>query len=164
MPDAGIKKIVSFALTVMLIFCMCGCYLGSAAKERRAAHKTALKLFKYIQNEDIDKLTKLFSKDSRHDYDVEEDWEDFFDSVDGHIESYGRLRVTDVEVWYDGGKVSHAIIQVVFEDVVTDEGTEYEISYEHVVTDEDRDTLGIKVLELLDSDEESVAVVGGIGD
>jgi hypothetical protein len=158
------KRILAILLCVAVVFGMCGCYLGSAAKERRTAHKKALKFFEYIKDENIDKLTDMFSDDTRSEYDVEQQWEDFFDSVDGQIESYGKLKVTDSEVWYDGGKVTHALITVSFTDVVTDEGVRYdELSYEHVVTDKDKDAVGIKVLEILDSDEEEVAVVGGIG-
>lgn len=160
----NLKRVFTSVLCMAVMFGMCGCYLGSAAKERKAAHKKALKLFEYIKDENTDKLTDMFSDDTRDEYDVEEQWEDFFDAVDGEIKSYGKLKVTDSEVWYDGGKISHAVILVKFTDVVTDEGVRYdEISYYHVITDADKDAVGIRVLEILDDDEESVAVVGGIG-
>ena len=159
------KKVFAIILCMTLIFGLCGCYLGSAAKERRTAHKQALKFFKYLKNEDIDKLTELFSDNTEYDHDVEQEWEDFFDTIDGDIVSYGRLQVTDVEVWYDGGKVSHAIIRVDFRDVVTDEGVTYDrLSYDYVVKDADKDAVGITVVELTDSDNNSLAVVGGYGE
>ena len=158
------KRVFVLVLCVAVMFGTCGCYLGSAAKERKSAHRKALKFFEYIKDENIDKLTDMFSDDSRSEYDVEEQWEHFFDSVDGQIKSYGDLKDTDSEVWYDGGKVTHAVIRVRFTDVVTDEGVRYdEIGYDHVITDSDKDAVGIMVLEILDSEEESVAVVGGIG-
>lgn len=158
----NLKKALSFTLCIILIVCISGCYIGTAAKERRKAHKAALKFFKYLQSEDIDKLTAQFSKDARYNNDLEQDWEDFYYAVDGRIESYGRLRVTDRSVWYDKGKMSHCIIIVKFEDVVTNKGVTYdELSYEHVITDGDPDAIGITVLHILDEDEKTVAVVGG---
>ena len=156
------KKVFAIVLCMAIVFGLCGCYLGSAAKERRTAHKTALKFFEYLKDEDIEKLTKLFSDNTQYDYDVEQEWEDLFDSIDGYIVSYGKLQVTDIEVWYDGGKVSHAIIRVDFRDVVTDEGVTYDmLSFDHVVKDADKDAIGITVVELTDSDDNSLAVVGG---
>lgn len=51
------------------------------------------------------------------------------------------------------------------ENVVTDEGVTYDmLSYNHVVKDVDKDAIGITVVELTDSDDNSLAVVGGVGE
>lgn len=51
------------------------------------------------------------------------------------------------------------------EDVVTDEGITYDmLSHNHVVKDADKDAIGITVVELTDSDDNSLAVVGGVGE
>lgn len=51
------------------------------------------------------------------------------------------------------------------EGVVTDEGITYDmLSYNHVVKDADKDAIGITVVELTDSDDNSLAVVGGVGE
>ncbi len=94
--------------------CLCSCYIGADAKPRRQERKTALKVFKYIKNEDIDKLVDLFAEDTKDNYDVE------------------------------------------------DEGIVYKkLIYCHIIVDEDKDMVGINAFELIDSDGESVAVVGG---
>ena len=159
-------SVLALALSVTtLAFSLCGCYIGSAAKEKRKAHKTALKFFEYLKKEDIEKLTDLFSDNTEYDYDLEQEWEDFFDTIDGKIVSYGRLQVMDIEVWYEDYKVNHAIIRVDFRDVVTDEGVTYDmLSYNHVVKDVDKDAIGITVVELTDNDDNSLAVVGGVGE
>ena len=153
-------------MCIVLMFSACSCYIGADAKERRIARRTALKLFKYMQKEDTDNLVRLFAKEASREYDLEDEWDDLFDSLDGTVVSYDDLYVTAVEVWVDKGKVSHSVIQVRFTDVVTDEGTRYdEIGFSQTVVDnKEKDMIGINVLEILDENEEPVAVVGGYGD
>ena len=149
-----------------IMFSACSCYIGADARERRIARKTALKLFKYMQEEDTDNLVRLFAKETKKEYDLEDEWEELFDSLDGTVKSYGKLEVTASEVWVDKGKVSYSVITVSFNDVVTDEGTRYdEIFFSQTVVDKaEKDMIGINALEIFDEDEESVAVVGGYGE
>ena len=157
-----LKRLLALLLCVFTAACLCSCYIGADAKPRRQERKTALKVFKYIKNENIDKLVDLFAEDTKDNYDVEEEWEDFFDFIDGHIVSYGDLEVTASEVWFDHWKRTYTNMMVVYEDVVTDEGTVYKkLIYCHIIVDEDKDMVGINAFELIDSDGESVAVVGG---
>lgn len=153
-------------MCIVFMFSACSCYIGADARERRIARKTALKLFKYMQEEDTDNLVRLFAKETKKEYDLEDEWEELFDSLDGTVKSYGKLEVTASEVWVDKGKVSYSVITVSFNDVVTDEGTRYdEIFFSQTVVDKaEKDMIGINALEIFDEDEESVAVVGGYGE
>ena len=123
-------------MCIVFMFSACSCYIGADARERRIARKTALKLFKYMQEEDTDNLVRLFAKETKKEYDLEDEWEELFDSLDGTVKSYGKLEVTASEVWVDKGKVSYSVITVSFNDVVTDEGTRYdEIFFSQTVVD-----------------------------
>ena len=154
------KKGLSLIICVLFAGSVCGCYIGADAKLRRREHKTALKLFEYIQDEDIDSLVEMFAEDTADHHDLEQEWEDFFDEVDGDIESYGRLQVSVVEEWVDDWKTTRAMLQVTFSDVTTDEGTVYdELCYTSYAVHSDPDMVGINVLEL-SSDNDDI-IVGG---
>lgn len=158
--EGMLKKALSLIVCVLFAGSVCGCYIGSGAKYRRKEHRTALKVFEYIQDEDIDSLVELFSEDAADRHDLEQEWEDFFDAVDGDIESYDRLQISVSEERVDRGEITRIHLQVRFRDVTTDEGAEYdELVYMTYPVHSDSDYLGITVLELISDDDE--IVVGG---
>ncbi len=135
--------------------------MGTAAKERGQGQKIGLKLIEYINDKDTDSIVELFSEKVQDNFDLEKEIEDFYAVLGSDIESYGRLKSTDIEVWYDKGKLTHAIISVEFYDVITEDGIQYdELSFTYIAVDEDKDRVGIEALSLCIDDEET-AVVGG---
>ena len=143
-------------LIVALLFTLSvsGCHFLQYSKLRRNEIRSAKEFFEYLKDEDIDSLVDLFSDDVQDTCDLEEEWEEFFDVIDGNIESYDRLRVTYSEQFIDDGNITRCLLEVVFLDVTTDEGEEYDrLEYNTFVVHSDRDKLGITEVRLEDDDE-----------
>ena len=150
------KKNRFLCLIVVLLFTLSvsGCYFLQYSKLRRNEIRSAKEFFEYLKDEDIDSLVDLFSDEVQDTCDLEEEWEEFFDVIDGNIESYDRLRVTYSEQFIDDGNITRCLLEVVFLDVTTDEGEEYDrLEYHTFVVHSDRDKLGITVVSLEDDDE-----------
>ena len=143
-------------LIVVLLFALSvsGYHFLQYSKLRRNEIRSAKEFFEYLKDEDIDSLVDLFSDEVQDTCDLEEEWEEFFDVIDGNIESYDRLRVTYSEQFIDDGNITRCLLEVVFLDVTTDEGEEYDrLEYYTFVVHSDRDKLGITVVSLEDDDE-----------
>lgn len=145
-------------VVILFAFSVSGCYIGADAGLRRKEHKQALQVFKYLKKEDVDALNGLFSESVAENHDLDEEWEAFFDEIDGNIVSYDKLEVSVLERWDDNWKTTRALIQVTFRNVTTDEGEVYEkIIYNDYAIHSDKDSVGITVFCL----ENDKAVVGG---
>lgn len=102
----------------------------------RNAKKEAKKYFEYLKNQDIQNLCKLFSQNVQNSHDLEKEWTEFFESIDGNIVSYKRITYLGEEVNVDDYKVSYSDIVIRFEDVKTDKGKFYErIDYRELRVD-----------------------------
>lgn len=152
------KKALSLIAAIIFAISVSGCYIGSDGKLRRKEHKQAVQVFKYLKKEDISALSKLFAERTDDQCDLEEEWEVFFDEVDGRIVSYDDLQVSVIERWDDHWKITRALLQVTFRNVKTDEGVVYdEIVYDDYAIHSDPDCEGIIVVSL----GKDIVVVGG---
>ena len=157
------RRIISLVLISVIVLCTGGCYAIRDYKMRRNERKTANKVFEYLQEEDTDSLEGLFSEEADDNNDIEEQLDDFFDAIDGRIESYDHVNITVTEKWIDNYQVTYALISVVFYEVTTDTGTEYHfIEYQNIVIDEDNpDELGLFSIRVLGQDDDIDLTVGG---
>ena len=95
------RKILSVMVVILFAFSVSGCYIGADPGLRRNEHKQALQVFKYLKKEDVDALNGLFSESVAENHDLDEEWEAFFDEIDGNIVSYDKLEVSVLERWDD---------------------------------------------------------------
>ena len=73
------KKGIALILSFIMLFSLASC------SERHPANKAkreAKKIFEYLKNKDTKRLNKLFSDDVRWTHDLDDEWDDFFDSID----------------------------------------------------------------------------------
>ena len=143
-----IRNIFKKSLAVLLLAAML-CSLASCS-ERHPGHKAkreAARIFEYIKDGNTKKLNKLFSDDVRDTHDLDDEWDDFFDAVDGNIVSYGSISSGGEEVYIDYGKVTYSMVVVNINDVKTDTGMVYEsISYNQIRVDKkhpEREGIGL---------------------
>ena len=123
-----IKKASAIVLSVSMLLSFVSC--SSNRHPFNPARREAKKIFEYIKNKDTKKLNRLFSEDVRDSHDLDDEWDDFFDIIDGDIVSYGKISSGGEEVYIDYGKVTYSYIIVNINDVKTDTGMTYDmISY-----------------------------------
>ena len=149
-----LKKGLAVILSLAMLFSLASC------SERHPANKAkreAKKIFGYIKNKDTKRLNKLFSDDVRWTHDLDDEWDEFFDSIDGNIVSYGSITTGGEGGHYDYGKVTYSDIVININDVKTDTGMTYEsISYYQIRVDKkhpEREGIGIFSL-MMPSDNE----------
>jgi len=157
------KRALCVVISITMLFSLASCNFKRSS--RNAAIREAKKYFEYLKDQDIKKLNKLFSDDVKESHDLEDEWDTFFDSIDGNIVSYGKVSSGGEEKWSDLGKVTYYDIVINFEDVTTDTGTVYEyISYRQVRIDSkhpDREGISLFVVRTpseSDDDLEEITV------
>ena len=154
------KKLLCMVMVLLFTLSISGCYFMQYSKLKRKESENAKEFFNYLKDEDIDGLVNMFSDDIRDSFDLEECWEEFFDVVDGDIESYDRYHVTYLEQFIDDGKITRCLLKVEFSGVTTDEGVEYDtLEYQTYVVHSDDDQLGLCKIRLRD-DDEFLSVIG----
>lgn len=152
---------LTLTVVFILTITVSGCYLGTAAKERGQGREIGLKLVEYINDKDTDSIVQLFSEKVQKNFDLKEEIEDLYVALGSDIKSYKRLNSTDIEVWYNEGKITHAIISVEFYDVITENGIKFEkLCFNYIAADKDKDNIGIAALILYD-DSKEITVAGG---
>ena len=154
MTKNTLKKCLVVFLSMAMLLSLASC------SERHPANKAkreAKKIFECIRNEDTKKLNKLFSEDVRDTHDLDDEWDDFFDAIDGNIVSYGKISTRGEGGHYDFGRTTYSDICIAIEDVKTDTGMTYkEIGYYQVRIDKAHpEREGIAIFSLmLPSDNE----------
>lgn len=120
------NKILVVIILFFLLFCLTGCNIKETETYSVImARKEAKSYFEYLKEKDISNLNKSFSKNAQKTHNLKSEWDEFFDSIDGNIVSYGRLKVGSRELWVDDGKTTKLIIKVEFFDIKTDTGRIY---------------------------------------
>ena len=157
------KKIVSIIMITIIMLCSSGCWLNSDYSFRRKEQKFADQIFKCLQDEDADSLEDLFSESVSDNNDIEDEFDVFFDSIDGRIESYDHVNITVCEKYVDHFQVTRAVMHVVFYDIVTDSGTEYDyiVYYRVLIDDSNPDEIGLYSIRLFDNDSNLDVYAGG---
>lgn len=124
------KRLTAAVLAVFMLFSFSSC---SVLLPSYKAKQDAKKYFKYLKNRDIDKLIDLFSDDINDPHDLYKEWEEFFDSIDGNIVSYEKIRSGGEGEHIDNGKTTYYTVSIDYVNVETDTGKIYEtISYTQV--------------------------------
>lgn len=138
------KKYIDYKnkiLLVIILFFFSISLTGCSIKETETystlmAMKEAKSCFEYLKEKDISNLNKLFSENVQKTHDLESEWEEFFDFIDGNIVSYRNYRAASQTLWVDEWKTTKLIIGVHFYDVETDTGKIYkELGWEKVSID-----------------------------
>lgn len=161
------KKMIS--IITLLIFTMInsGCYAVEYTKKcidnQQTADDIADKVVKYINDDDLGELKKLFSEKQQSKDDFDDDEKYFFGCIDGKITSYdinygGEIGLS---VGKDG-KIERQTDEILIENVVI-EGSEekYVIRISRcTINTTDRTKEGITSIELRDSDNrKSIATI-----
>ena len=126
----------------------------SRAHEYHAANhakKEAKEYFKYLKDKDTKSLNKLFSSKAQQTHNLDKEWDEFFNAIDGNLESYEKVKAGGEEMYVDDYKVTYSYIQITYENVKTDTGKTYEeISYNEIrVDNKEPDEEGIKLYVLM---------------
>jgi len=157
------KKSIAILLSLTLLASLASCgNLHPANKAKREA----VGIFESIKNQDIKKLNALFTEDVRDTHDLDEEWEEFFDSIDGDIVSYGSISSGGEGASYDYGIVTYSHVVIYINDVKTDTGMVYEyITYNVTCVDKkhpEREGVGLFSLKVpSDNDEGYEEVIVG---
>lgn len=152
------KKLLIIISIMISLFTLTGCndrsyeyHPGNKAK------KEAKIYFEYLKNKDIKELNKLFSKEVQATHNLEEEWEEFFNSIDGNIVSYEKIKSGGEGMHVDKRKVTYSNIIITYKNVKTDTGKIYKnIGYREVRVDvKNRDSEGIS---LFANEDEGITV------
>lgn len=162
---SGIRAI-SVLISLIFVIEACGCSLikNVAGGAKKSEQEYAEMVFEYIKNEDIDNLCKLFSPKIRASHDLEKEWEEFFDHMDGKMVSYKSLKYPNEGIGKDeNGEVYKEHYSVNYEGAKTSTGKVYkEIGYYHeVVNKKDPESEGMDVFTMQDPDTKTWYTVGG---
>ena len=117
------KRLIAIVLMVSMLFSFSSCI---SLLPSYSAKKDTEKYFKYLKNKDIDKLSELFSDDVKDTHDLNKEWEEFFNSIDGNIVSFEKISTGGEEERIDHGKTTYYSVVVNFQNVETDTGKTYE--------------------------------------
>ena len=138
------KKYIDYKnkiLVVIILFFFSISLTGCSIKETETystfiARKEAESYFEYLKEKDIYNLNKLLSENAQKTHNLESEWEEFFDFIDGNVVSYRNLMVASQTLWVDEWKTTKLIFVVHFYDVETDTGKIYkELGWEKVSID-----------------------------
>ena len=125
----NIKRVSALVLCVLMSFQIFGCALLKNVQNdpKKLEKPDAEQIFEYIKNEDIGSLCGLFSQKVKKEHDLEKEWEEFFDKMDGKADSYKKLSFPNEGVGTDkDGEVYKMHISVNYDSMKTDKGTVYE--------------------------------------
>ena len=123
----------------------------------------AEKNFEYLKNHKTEKLIKQFSKNAQNYHDLEQEFEDFYTSIDGDLIGYDKAKCTDYEKYVDAGKTTKHAFTCEYENAQTSTGKVYEsLSYNlYKTNDYYPDAVGINTLTIRDEGERAVVGLRG---
>jgi hypothetical protein len=164
------KKIATIIAATILTLCFIA-IIGAAAISKAIANRffpnvaltrQAKTNFEYLKKKEISKLIKQFSDEAKSNHDLEREFENFYQSINGNLVSYEHVNCADREKYVDSWKITKHIFICEFENVQTDTGVIYEtLSYSlYRVNNYKPSTVGINVLSIQDRSTEYT--VGGI--
>ena len=149
MTDSIIKKGLAIVLLAAMVISVSSC--GRVLSVNKAKREAA-SIFEAIKKQDTKKLNSLFTEDVRDTHDLDDEWEVFFDSIDGNIVSYGEIKTMGEEEYVDFGQVTYWQLVITITDVKTDTGTVYEsLSYSQTRVDKkhpEREGIGLFSLQI----------------
>ncbi len=151
----NIKRVSALVLCVFMSFQIFGCALMKITQNdpKKLEKPDAEQIFEYIKNEDTDSLCALFSPEVKKSHDLEKEWQEFFERMDGKAESYKSISYPNEGVGKDkDGEVYKMHISVNYNDVKTANGTVYkEFGYYRVrVNKSDPEAEGLSTFTMQD--------------
>ena len=160
-----IKRFGALVLCVLMALQLFGCALIKNIKNdpKNLEKPDAEKIFEYIKDEDIDSLCELFSPEVKKNHDLEKEWEEFFEKMDGKAVSYDKIKFMNEGVGTDkDGEVYKMHVGINYNNVKTDKGTVYkEFGYQHIrVSKSDPDSEGLLTFTMKDPDTGEWTTVG----
>lgn len=161
----NIKRVSALVLCVFMSFQIFGCALLKNVQNdpKKLERPDAEQIFEYIKNEDIGSLCGLFSPEVKKSHDLEKEWQEFFERMDGKAESYKSISYPNEGVGKDkDGEVYKMHISVNYNDVKTANGTVYkEFGYYRVrVSKSEPETEGLTTFTMKDPDTGEWITVG----
>ena len=90
------------------------------------AKEEADQVFEYLREKDIQKLSSLFSENQKKNYDLENEWNNFFEQIDGRIIDYETIDVIVSQRTFSDGTLTNLLLRIEFKNVKTDTGQVYE--------------------------------------
>ena len=90
------------------------------------AKEEADQVFEYLREKDIQKLSSLFSENQKKNYDLEKEWNNFFEQIDGRIIDYETIDVIVSQRTFSDGTLTNLLLRIEFKNVKTDTGQVYE--------------------------------------
>ena len=160
-----IKRISAIVLCALMSFQIFGCALIKNAKNdpQKLEKPDAEQIFEYIKNEDIDSLCDLFSPEVKKTHDLEKEWKEFFEKMDGKAVSYKKISFPNEGVGTDkDGEVYKMHVAVNYNNLKTDKGTVYkQFGYQHIrVSKSDPDLEGLLTFTMQDPETGEWTTVG----
>ena len=160
-----IKRFGALVLCALMALQLFGCALIKNVKNdpKNLEKPDAEKIFEYIKDEDIDSLCDLFSPEVKKNHDLEKEWEDFFEKMDGKAVSYKKISYpNEGEGKDENGEVYKMHVAVNYNSVKTDKGTVYkQFGYQHIrVSKSDPDSVGLLTFTMQDPDTGEWITVG----
>ena len=166
-----IIRIVSFVMIFAVLFSFVGCSIfeGSDPERnaKRLARKEAEEIFKMLQEEDIEGLSALFAEDSRKYHDIEAEWKNFFDHIDGKIVSYSGISFPGEGMGVEqDGVIYDSHLSINYNNVETDNGTVYKDFgyYQTRIDTKDPELEGINVFTVKIPETDTYIDVGGFSE
>ncbi len=125
------KSIVLIMVLCMITGCLCGCGSKSSADMERwhpkkLAKQEAADIFEYIKNEDTKSLVALFSDDVKNTHNLDREWKEFFEKIDGKVVSYDSISFPGEGMGVDkDGNIYDSHLSINYNNVKTDTGAVY---------------------------------------
>ena len=160
-----VKRVGALVLCALMALQLFGCALIKNVKNdpKNLEKLDAEKIFEYIKDEDIDSLCDLFSPEVKKNHDLEKEWEDFFEKMDGKAVSYKKISYpNEGEGKDENGEVYKMHVAVNYNNMKTDKGTVYkQFGYQHIrVSKSDPDSVGLLTFTMQDPDTGEWTTVG----
>ena len=160
-----VKRVGALVLCALMALQLFGCALIKNVKNdpKNLEKLDAEKIFEYIKDEDIDSLCDLFSPEVKKNHDLEKEWEDFFEKMDGKAVSYKKISYpNEGEGKDENGEVYKMHVAVNYNNLKTDKGTVYkQFGYQHIrVSKSDPDSVGLLTFTMQDPDTGEWTTVG----
>ena len=117
------------AILVIVLFVFTSCSWEKVAEEDRLvkeAKDEAEQIFDYLKEEDISSLSTLFSENQRKNYDLEKEWNNFFEQIDGKFLSYEDVSFEENRRTFADNKLTYLVVRIEFKNIKTDTGRIYE--------------------------------------
>lgn len=94
----SLKKIICCISVGASLLFLTGCDFSDSSK---IIQEDSEKIFELIKSEDISQLSELFSDYVKRDHNVEEELQDFFESIDGELLDYKRFDISSSNEAHD---------------------------------------------------------------